>query len=211
VTTTVIAIIVVVAVLVVAGVVALVLRNRRHNRLRDQFGGEYDRTVDDAGSKRAAARELQERKARHDELEIVPLDPMQAQRFREEWRLVQERFVDTPAESVASAHRLLRDALVARGYPTRDDDDRVAMLSVDHADVLDRYRQGMRTEQAWRDAGKTTTEDLRQAMQHYRAVFERVVGETSDDDAYPAGADGATTQTASGTVEDRPVRRTPVE
>jgi hypothetical protein len=206
--TTIVVVIVVVALLVVAGIVALVLRNRRHAQLRGQFGGEYDRVVDDAGSKRAAARELSERKSRHDELELVPLSPTQAQRFREEWRLVQERFVDTPADAVASAHRLLRDALVARGYPTRDDDDRMAMLSVDHADVLDRYRAGMRTEKSWRDAGKADTEDLRLAMQHYRAVFERVVGETADDEAYPAGSD---TRSVSESTVDQPVRRTPAE
>lgn len=193
--TVVVAIIVVVAVLVVAGIALLAARKRRHAQLRDQFGGEYDRVVDDTGSKRAAAQELSDRKARHDELELIPLDPTQAQRFREEWRLVQERFVDTPTDAVASAHRLLRDALVARGYPTRDDDDRVAMLSVEHADILDRYRTGMRTEQAWRDAGKADTEDLRQAMQHYRAVFERVVGEGTE--AYPTGADDTTTGTTA--------------
>jgi hypothetical protein len=192
-------IIIVAAVVVLAVVVALALRARRHSQLRGTFGNEYDRTVDDAGSKRAAAKELRDRKARHDELEITPLDPTVAQRYRDEWRLVQERFVDAPAESVASAHRLLQDALAKRGYPTRDDDERVAMLSVDHADVLDRYRQGMRTEQSWRDAGSTDTEELRQAMQHYRAVFERVVGETGD--AYP--------QDGSDTTGDVRVRRTP--
>jgi hypothetical protein len=199
-------IIVIAAVLVLAVVVALVLRARRHAQLRGTFGNEYDRTVDDSGSKHAAAKELRERKARHDELEITPLDPTVAQRYRDEWRLVQERFVDAPAESVASAHRLLQDALGQRGYPTRDDDERVAMLSVDHADVLDRYRQGMRTEQSWRAAGSTDTEELRQAMQHYRAVFDRVFGETgnaSGDDAYP--------HDASGMDRENQVRRTPVE
>lgn len=195
-------IIIVAAVVVLAIVAALALNARRHAQLRGTFGNEYDRTVDDAGSKRAAAKELRERKARHDELEISPLDPTAAQRYRDEWRLVQERFVDAPAESVASAHRLLQDALAQRGYPTRDDDERVAMLSVDHADVLDRYRQGMRTEQAWRDAGSTDTEELRLAMQHYRAVFDRVVGETADT-AYP--------QDESDSSREGRVRRTPVE
>lgn len=197
-------IIIVVAVVLIAIIVAVAMRARRHAQLKDTFGSEYDRTIDDAGSKRAAARELQERKARHDELEIEPLDPTVAQRYRDEWRLVQERFVDTPAESVASAHRLLQDALGARGYPTRDNDERVAMLSVDHADVLDRYRTGMRTEQAWRDSGSTDTEELRQAMQHYRAVFERVVGET--DDTYPQNDNTTSEMPAKGRV-----RRTPAE
>jgi hypothetical protein len=173
-------IVIIVAVVVAVVAIALVMRRQKHTKLRGTFGPEYDRAVDDSGSKRAAAKDLQDRKARHDELEIVPLDPTVSQRYRDEWRLLQERFVDAPAESVAGAHRLLQDALGARGYPTHDDDERVAMLSVDHADVLDRYRQGMRTEQSWRDAGATDTEELRQAMQHYRAVFDRVVGETAD-------------------------------
>ena len=197
-------VVIIVAALVVIGLgVALAMRARRDAALKSTFGAEYDRTVEGADSKRDAKKELRERKARHDELEITPLDPTVAQRYRDEWRLVQERFVDAPAESVAGAHRLLQEALAARGYPTRDDDERVAMLSVDHADVLDRYRQGMRTEQSWRNAGSTDTEELRQAMQHYRAVFDRVVGET----AYPDGdGDGVTGSSRAGQE-----RRTPVE
>jgi hypothetical protein len=183
-------IVIVAVVIVIAIVAAIALRARQRSALRGTFGSEYDRTVDDAGSKRAAERELKERKSRHDELEIRPLDPTVAQRYRDAWRLVQERFVDAPAEAVASAHRLLQDALGARGYPTRDDDERVAMLSVDHADVLDEYRSGMRTEQAWRERGSSDTEDLRLAMQHYRSVFERVVGEAADD-AYPQDGEGS--------------------
>jgi len=190
-TATIVAVVVIVVIALV--VIALIARARQHAKLRDTFGGEYDRTVDEAGSKRAAAQELKDRKARHDELEITPLDPTTAQRYRDEWRLVQERFVDAPADAVAAAHRLLKEALETRGYPTRDNDDRVAMLSVDHADVLDRYRQGMRTEQRWRDSGTTDTEELRQAMQHYRAVFGRVIGETSD--AYPTGNGAHTSRT----------------
>ena len=194
-------IIIVAAIVVLAIAATALLLARRNARLRDTYGDEYDRPVRDAGSKRAAAKELRDRQARHDELEITALDPAVAQRYRDEWRLVQESFVDTPAESVASAHRLLQDVLSSRGYPTRDDDERVAMLSVDHADVLDRYRQGMRIEQAWRDAGSTDTEELRQAMQHYRAVFDRVVGETEASGAYP--------QEQSDTSREAPVRRTP--
>ena len=192
-------IVVIVAVVVVAVVVALVLRARRNAQLRNQFGPEYDRTVDESG-KRAGVRELKDRKARHDELELTPLDPSTAQRLRDEWRLAQERFVDAPAESVADAHRVLRTALDARGYPTRDDDDRVAMLSVDHADVLDRYRTGMATESKWREQGTTDTEDLRLAMQHYRSVFDRVVGETAD--AYP-GSDSSGDRERDQAVDGR--------
>lgn len=196
-------VIVVVVALIVIGVIAVAIRAKQHSRLRRTFGSEYDRTVDAAGSKRAAAKELKDRQARHDELEIVPLDPTVAQGFRDQWRLVQERFVDGPAASVGLAHSLLRDVLAARGYPTRDDDERVAMLSVDHAAVLDSYREGMATEQRWRGSGTTDTEELRLAMQHYRSVFERVVGETaSGGSAYP-GETGSPTTAA----RTKPVRR----
>ena len=205
------ALIIIIAALVViaAVVIALVARARRHAGLRDRFGSEYDRTVDDAGGKRAAAKELADRKQRHDELEIVPLDPTVAQRYRDEWRLAQERFVDAPADAVASAHELLRHALADRGYPTRDDDERVAMLSVEHSDVLDRYRTGMETEQRWRERGNADTEELRQAMQHYRSVFDSVVGDAAvADDSYPAETDAPrTTSRATSRTRARNTRR----
>lgn len=204
-----------VIVVVAAVVIALVVRVRQRTQLRRTFGDEYDRTAEDAGGKRAADKELKDRKARHDELQLQPLDATTAQRFRDEWRLVQERFVDAPAESVAAAHRLLREALDARGYPTRDDDERVSMLSVDHADVLDRYRQGMATEQRWRQSGTAQTEELRQAMKHYRSVFERVVGDGTS--AYPdegtpgtagtAGADGTADTCGTETAAAPKTRR----
>jgi hypothetical protein len=122
--------------------------------------------------------------------------------------MLQERFVDAPAESVAMAHTLLTSAMSDRGYPTSEQDERMSLLSVDHADVVDRYRKGATTEQRWRDSGSADTEDLRQAMQHYRAVFDRVVGETSDD-AYPqSGSDISRETDTSGKGR---VRRTPVE
>jgi hypothetical protein len=182
-TSAVVAIVVVAAVVAVIAVAASVWSARRRRRLQERFGPEYDRAVAGSDSRRAAVRELREREERHDELDLTPLDPVVAQRYRDEWRLAQERFVDAPAEAVAEAHALVTRAMGERGYPTDDDDERMSMLSVDHADVVDRYRQGMRTEQQWRANGTTDTEELRQAMQHYRAVFDRVVG---DADAYPA-------------------------
>jgi hypothetical protein len=205
-TGTVIAVIVAAVLIIAIVAVALALRARQQANLRRTFGSEYDRTVDREGGKRGAVKELKGRQARHDELQIERLDPVVADRFRAEWRLTQEGFVDAPAESVGGAHRLLREALSTRGYPTSDDDERVAMLSVDHADVLDRYRRGMATERRWRDSGTTDTEDLRQAMQHYRCVFDRVVGETSDaaegGTAYPNEATTRLRQRASNRPRD---------
>jgi FtsZ-interacting cell division protein ZipA len=172
---------VVVAVVVGVVVIALVVvgfAQRRHRRagLRDQFGSEYDRTVGESDSRRKGERELQDRTERREQLEIVPLSASESERYRAEWRMVQERFVDAPAESVAMAHALLAAAMSDRGYPTGDHDERASLLSVDNADVVEQYRQGIATEERWRNQGAVDTEDLRQAMQHYRVVFGRVVG-----------------------------------
>jgi hypothetical protein len=170
-------VVVVVAVVAIALIgIAVAQRRRRRAGLKDQFGSEYDRTVQDNDSRRKGERELHERTARHEKLEIVPLSPNEIERYRAEWRMVQERFVDAPAESVAMAHALLTAAMSDRGYPTGDQDERASLLSVDNADVVDEYRQGVAIERRWRETDGVETEDLRQAMQHYRVVFGRVVG-----------------------------------
>ena len=201
-TTSVIVLIAVAVVVLLAIAVAAALRARRRAQLRDRFGSEYDRAVDRAPNRRTAERDLRERADRREQLDIRPLDPQSATRYRDEWRVVQERFVDTPAESVAQAHSLVNAVMRERGYPTTDDDERISMLSVDHADVMDRYRTGMRTEQSWRASGAgqdsrasgaTDTEELRLAMQHYREVFDRLVAETDTAaGAYPADTTGGT-------------------
>jgi hypothetical protein len=170
-------VVVVVVVLALLLVLAAVRRSRRRSALIRRFGPEYDRTAD-RSSRRKADTELQARADRREQLDIRPLSPTSVERYRNEWRLVQERFVDAPAESVGMAQTMLTSALSDRGYPTTDQDERMSMLSVDHADVVDDYRKGAATEQKWRASGSTDTEELRQAMQHYRAVFTRVVGET---------------------------------
>lgn len=186
------------AVVLLALVFYAVARTRRRRTLQGRFGSEYERTVADAPNRRTAERDLSGRLERRNELDISALDPTAAQRYRDQWRLVQERFVDAPAESVAEAHTLLRMAMSERGYPTDDRDERVAMLSVDHADVLDRYREGAAVEDQWRSSGTTDTEQLRQAMQHYRAVFSEIVGDT-DTDVYPSEGGGSAVRTKRGT------------
>jgi hypothetical protein len=179
-----------VIVVVVVAVIAIALAGfavarirRRRAGLKDQFGPEYDRTVQDNDSRRKGERELHERTARHEKLEIVPLSANEIERYRVEWRMVQERFVDAPAESVAMAHALLTAAMSDHGYPTGDQDERAALLSVDNADVVDQYRQGAAIERQWRETDGVDTEDLRQAMQHYRAVFGRVVAASGSADS----------------------------
>jgi hypothetical protein len=193
-------IVVVVVVVVVIALAAIAFAQSRHRRagLREQFGSEYDRTVGDSDSRRKGERELQARTERREQLEIQPLSPSEIERYRAEWRMVQERFVDAPAESVAMAHALLTAAMSDRGYPTADHDERASLLSVDNADLVEQYRQGAAIEARWRENEAVDTEDLRQAMQHYRVVFGRVVGAASS-----ADSDGPNDESPNSRVGDR--------
>jgi hypothetical protein len=193
-TSLVILIVAIVAAVLVIAAIAAAVQARRRRALQSQFGSEYDRAVGDADSRRAAERDLLDRTERREQLDIRPLDPASAERYREEWQVTQSRFVDAPAESVAQAHVLVSAVLRERGYPTDDADERMSMLSVDHADVMDRYRAGVDTEQSWRQSGNADTEELRQAMQHYREVFDRVV-DTGGADTYPEDSDISPTAT----------------
>jgi hypothetical protein len=187
-------IIVLIAIVVIAAILIAVTaasKSRQRSALRQQYGSEYDRTVENNDGQRGAVKDLKARNERREQLDIQPLSPAAAERYRNEWRMLQERFVDAPAESVAMAHTLLTSAMSDRGYPTNEQDERMSLLSVDNADVVDRYRQGASTEQRWRDSGSADTEDLRQAMQHYRAVFDRVVSPTGSSTATGSDTDAA--------------------
>ena len=166
------------AVIVVAGITASIfLRKRRSERLRTQFGGsEYDRTVKEDGNRRHAEAELKERTARVESLNIRPLAPGDRARFVESWRRAEARFVDGPGGAVTEADQLLGDVMATRGYPVSDFEQRAADISVDHPLVLVNYRTAH--EIALRQTnGQANTEDLRQAMIHYRTLFEELVGE----------------------------------
>jgi hypothetical protein len=172
------AVIIALAVIVVVGIAAwLFVRKRRTERLRTQFGGtEYDRAVEEGGSRRHAEAGLNERTERVESLNIRPLAPGDRARFVESWRRIQARFVDGPGGAVTEADQLLGDVMSRRGYPVSDFDQRAADISVDHPLVLENYRTAH--EIAVRQTqGKANTEDLRQAMIHYRTLFEELVGE----------------------------------
>ena len=167
-----------IAVILIAGITAwLFLRKRRSERLRSQFGGsEYDRAVKEDGNRRHAEAGLKERTARVESLNIRPLAPGDRARFVESWRRVQARFVDGPGGAVTEADQLLGDVMSTRGYPVSDFEQRAADISVDHPLVLENYRTAH--EIALRQTkGQGNTEDLRQAMIHYRTLFEELVGE----------------------------------
>ena len=166
-------------VVVVVAVVAtlLFLRKRRTDRLRSKFGGaEYARAVKDGGNRRDAEAGLDQRTERVEGFHIRPLALGDRARFLDSWRGIQARFVDGPAGAVADADRLLGDVMSTRGYPVSDFEQRAADISVDHPLVLKNYRSAH--DVALRQGrGEASTEDLRQAMVHYRTIFEELVNE----------------------------------
>lgn len=174
-------ILLVIAVLVVAAAVALATRRRRTTQLRDRFGPEYDRTVEQTGNQRVAEAELSERRERRSELDIRPLSPPARDRYADGWRAVQARFVDDPVGAVGDADQLVTQVMQERGYPMDDFEQQADVISVDHPDVVEDYRQGHEIYLA-HGRGDASTEDLRQAMVHYRALFDQLLeAETNRD------------------------------
>jgi hypothetical protein len=175
--------ILIIAILAVAFAVVFFIHTRTKN-LKSKFGPEYERTVREQGSTFKAERELENRAKRIEKLSIHSLSPAETEQFAAEWRTTQEKFVDDPRGAVAAADNLVHRTMRARGYPIAGEfDDRVADLSVDHAFVVEHYRTAH--EIAARDArNAASTEDLRLAMKHYRALFEdlleRNVHETTE-------------------------------
>jgi hypothetical protein len=167
------------AVLVIAVLAWTMVKQRRTKQLQGQFGPEYDRTVESAESKKAAEAELAERKERREQLQVRPLSTTARDRYTFQWRTVQAQFVDSPGAAVTSADELIQAVMADRGYPVEDFDRRAADISVDHPQVVENYRQGHRLAEK-NAGGDGSTEDLRQAMQHYRALFDELVDADAD-------------------------------
>ena len=160
--------------LVLAAVLATTSR-RRTRRLKEHFGAEYTRAVDDTGDRRAAETELVAREGNRKRLDIVALSPDAHQRFVQQWVEVQRSFVDEPSEAVGFADRLVTEVMRERGYPISDFEQRAADISVDHPDTVEHYRAAhtLHLAQVQADIG---TEAQRQAFVHYRALFEQLLG-----------------------------------
>ncbi len=161
----------IIVLVLVAALVFVFSRQRRTARLRDQFGPEYERTVGETGSRHAAEAELEERRDRLEELEIAPLDAAARERYLERWHLVQAKFVDSPTEATRAADQLINEVMRDRGYPVEEFEQRAADISVDHAQVVDDYRAAHAVAEA-NERSEASTEDLRQALVHYRSLFE---------------------------------------
>lgn len=163
-----IAIIVVIVLVVAAVLVALPMMRRR--RLKERFGPEYERVVESSEDRSTAERELRERERRHAELDIRPLDDQTRERYGQQWARVQERFVDDPESAVNDADDLVTSLMAERGYPTEGYEQQVADLSIEHSNTLGHYRSAHDTRLRVGDGA--STEDLREAMVHYRTLFE---------------------------------------
>lgn len=170
--TTIIIIAVVLAVLVVAGF--FLMRRRRTEELQSRFGPEYDRALKETGDKSKAETELQRREKRVEKLSIRPVDPAQRERFSAEWQRVQAEFVDNPENSVRDADILLQEVMRTRGYPVENFDQVAADVSVDHPTVVQHFRTAHDIARR-HSKGEGNTEDLRNAMINYRALFDELV------------------------------------
>jgi len=166
---------VVVAAALVAIVMWLLMRRRKTAALRARFGPEYDRLLQSTKTPAEAERELQQRQRRVESFSLKALTREEAEQFTSSWRAVQARFVDDPRTALLEADRLIEDVMRARGYPIEDAAHRLDDLSVDHAPVVSHYRSG-REIVARHGRGEASTEDLRHAMVHYRALFDELVG-----------------------------------
>jgi hypothetical protein len=161
-----------VVLLVIAGI--LIMQRRRTDGLRRQFGPEYNRVMEENGRREAEA-ELVARRDRVKAYDIHPLPAAERDRFTGSWSRVQTEFVDNPKGAVAHADQLVEDVMAARGYPMSDFEQVAADLSVDHPVVVQNYRAAHAIALR-REAGGSATEDLRQAMIHYRTLFEALLG-----------------------------------
>src|SRR4051812_22448355 len=190
-------VIVIVAIVLIALVVgALVLaRQRRSQQLQEGFGPEYERTVSERGDRKQAEAELLERRKRHDRFEIRDLDPAARDRYADRWRSAQRRFVDEPGPAVGEADALVMEVMRDRGYPVADEfEQRAADVSVDHPQVVEHYRAAHHIS-GRATTGEASTEDLRQAMVHFRALFVELLGRDEQPGTDEPQRDGSAQQT----------------
>lgn len=161
----------IVAILAIAAALFFYTQNQRTRKLRGKYGPEYDHLLRERGDARRAEQELVRREKRVEKFHIRKLSADESRRYAEAWRVEQESFVDDPRGAIERADALVCNVMIAKGYPMADFDQRIADVSVDHPQVVEHYR--FAHDIAVRDRqSSATTEDLRQAMTHYRSLFE---------------------------------------
>jgi hypothetical protein len=183
-TTTLIIVVLVLVVIAFGGM--LLMQRRRSGHLQSRFGPEYERALKETGDKRRAEAELHQREKLVEKLSIRPLERADRERFTTDWHRIQAEFVDDPMASMTRADVLLQQVMSARGYPVENFEQVAADISVDHPKVVQNYRSGHDIA-VRHQRGEAGTEDLRQAMIHYRELFDELVTEN----------DGASEQNAA--------------
>jgi FtsZ-interacting cell division protein ZipA len=168
--------VVVIAVIAVAAIAFVTARKRRSAKLRERFGPEYDRVLQKEGDARKAEGVLEFREKRREKFTLHPLSEADKSSFDVRWREVQSRFVDDPRGAVTVADGLVTEVMQKRGYPIGEFEQRAADISVDHPVVVENYRAA-HTIALRHSSGQASTEDLRQAMVHYRALFQELLDE----------------------------------
>jgi len=170
-----IGIVIVVAIVVVAAIGFIFYFTRRTQHLRQKFGPEYTRAVEETGNKYKAEAKLERLEKRVDKFSVHPLQPEEASRFRDSWRVIQAGFVDDPRTALSSADNLVGEVMNAQGYPVADFEVRASEISVNHALVVEHYRAAHEIALKLKK-GEATTEDMRLGMIHYRTLFDDLLG-----------------------------------
>jgi hypothetical protein len=171
-----VAIVVVAAIVIIAGLWYITSQKKKSDALRRDFGPEYERTLESSGSRKDAERELEERRKRVEGLKLRELSRDEQVQFAEEWRAIEARFIDDPAGTLDDADRTARKVMVEIGYPMSDAEQQAADLSVNHAGVVEHYRTAHVVMQK---GGEADTEEIRQAMVHYRGVMDELLPNAS--------------------------------
>jgi len=188
-----------VAVLVVIGLIASGVRRSRTARLREQYGTEYDHAVKQARNRTAAEEALLARANEVEQFNIRALNASERDRYRSDWQKIETQFVDRPTLAVVGADELVADVMRARGYPVGDFEKHAEYLSVKHPRVVEHYRAGHAVIDA-HGRGTASTEELRQAMLHYRVLFEDLVGFGGSDVEQPINATSEVEETRNERV-----------
>jgi len=171
--------------LVIGGLLAMaVMRVQRTKRLKERFGPEYERAMNELGDKRRAEDELDARLAHVNTLNIRPLTAEEVNRFSLEWQKTQTEFVDEPLTALQKADRLIREVMKTRGYPVEDFEQRAADISVDYPELVTDYR-GLHLIAVKEKEDNVSTEEMRQAMVHGRALFENLITQRAEEEAVP--------------------------
>ena len=199
-----------VAVLVIIGLFSRGVRRSKTESLREKFGSEYDHAVKSVGSRSRAEGELLAREEEAKKFKIRPLTASENEKFRADWNRLEMRFLERPTTAVVEADELIADIMRTRGYPMGDFERHAASLSVSHPDVVEHFRAGHSAIDANRD-GKTSTEELRQAMLHYRALIDELLGGKSDDvvRSVPVVHEVRSDARPTASASQSPVRTTP--